>query len=111
MATQIAVFFITLLINIATGIAIFFFMLLAMNGFNESDAAYGLGAYIVLAVAVGLAVSAGAAFTAHLLRKRGFRSVVAVLCAVPLFSGVGVVVNIVCSIIGVLISEFVRVNY
>jgi hypothetical protein len=34
---------VTLLINIVIGVGIFFFMLLAMNGYSESDATYGLG--------------------------------------------------------------------
>jgi hypothetical protein len=111
MAAKLAAFFITLLINVVTGFAIFFFMLLAMNGFSESDATYGIGAYIVLAMVVGLAMSAGAAFTVYLLAKRGFRSGMAVLCAVPLFSVVGAGLNIVCSIIGVLVADYVSVHY
>ena len=41
MAPKIIAFLITLTLNIAIGIAVFFFMLLAMNGFSESDANYG----------------------------------------------------------------------
>nr|MBA3352879.1 hypothetical protein [Blastocatellia bacterium] len=57
MAIKITAFLLTLLINIAVGVAVFLFMLLAMNGYSESDATYGLGAYIVLAVIVTLLMS------------------------------------------------------
>jgi hypothetical protein len=94
------------------GVAIFFLMLLAMNGFNESDAEYGLGIYIVLAVLVSLAMSAGAVAAVHLLvMKRKLRGGIAALIAVPLFSILGAVLKIVSSIIGVLIADYIRVNY
>ena len=111
MAVKIAAFFLTLLINVVTGIAIFFFMLLAMNGFSESDAEYGLGAYIVLAAVVSLGMSTGAAFTAHLLFGRKFRGAVACSIAIVIFSLVGAALKIVCSIVGVLMADYVRVNY
>lgn len=111
MAIKVAAFLITLLINIATGVAIFFFMLLAMNGFSESDATYGLGTYIFLAIFVSLLMSSGAVVAVHVLTKRQFRGGIAVLIAVPIFSVVGAGLKIVCSIIGVLVADYVRVNY
>ena len=112
MKAKLASFFLTLIFNMCAGVAIFFLMLLAMNGFNESDAEYGLGIYIVLAVLVSLAMSAGAVAAVHLLvMKRKLRGGIAALIAVPLFSIVGAVLKIVSSIIGVLIADYIRVNY
>jgi hypothetical protein len=111
MGSKIAAFLITLIVNIAIGVAVFFFMLLAMNGYSESDASYGLVTYVVLALIVSLLMSTGAAFIAHILLKRKFSGLVSVLIAVAIFSVVGAVLKIVCSIIGVAIAEFVRVNY
>ena len=111
MAAKLSAFLMTLLINVAVGIAVFFFMLLAMNGFNESDANYGVGAYIVLALLVSLIMSAGAALTAHLFMKRGFSGIAAAAIAIPIFSILGGGLKIVCSVIGVLIADYVRVNY
>lgn len=107
---KIVAFIITFLINIVAGVVVFFLMLLAMNGYSESDASYGLGAYAVLAVIVTLLMSIGAAFVAHVLLKRKFTGLVSVLIAVPIFSVVGAGLKIVCSIIGVMIAEYVRVN-
>ena len=43
--------------------------------------------------------------------RRRFSAAVAVLTAVPAFSAIGIVLEIVSSLIGVGIAEFVRVNY
>jgi hypothetical protein len=110
MKVKLASFFLTLLINIAVGVVIFFFMLLAMNGFSETDAEYGLAAYIILALLVSLVMSVGAALTVPFLMKRQFHSAIAVLIIVPAFSIAGALLKIACSIIGVLIADYVRVN-
>ena len=101
----------TLLIYVSIGVVIFFFMLLAMNGYSESDATYGLGAYIVLALIVSLIMSLCAALLAHIFMKRNFRGWTSALIAVPLFSVIGGGLKIVCSIVGVAIAEYVRVHY
>ena len=111
MPAKIVTALITLLINVAIGVVVFFFMLLAMNGYSESDATYGFGAYIVLALIVSLIMSLSAGFLTHVLMKRNFRGWTSALIAVPVFSIVGAVLKIVCSIIGVSVAEFVRVNY
>jgi hypothetical protein len=111
MAAKLSAFFVTLLINIVAGVALFFFMLLAMNGYSESDATYGLGFYIVLAVLVSLVMSTGAWFAVQLMIKRKFHGAVAALIAIPVFSVIGAGLKVMLSIIGVLISEYVRVNW
>jgi hypothetical protein len=87
------------------------FLLLAMNGYSESDATFGLGVYIVLALLVSFSMGAGAFMTVSILKTRDFRGTVAVLIAVPMLSVIGAGLQIVCSIIGVLTAEFVRVHY
>ena len=102
---------ITFLINVAAGVVIFFFLLLAMNGYSESDAIYGLGAYIVLGLIVSLIMSTFAALLVHVLMKRNFRGWTAGLIAVLIFSVIGLGLKLVCSVVGVAVSEYVRVNY
>ncbi|HEX6124870.1 MAG TPA: hypothetical protein VFZ23_05795 [Pyrinomonadaceae bacterium] len=111
MSAKVAAFIITLVLNIAIGVAVFFFLLLAMNGYSESDATYSFAAYIVLAVIVSLLMSSGAAIVAHVLLKRHFSGVVSVLIAVPIFVVAGLGLKIACSIIGVLVAEYVRLKY
>jgi hypothetical protein len=105
MAAKIAAFFITFLINAAIGVVIFFFMLIAMNGFSENDAEKGLMAYGILAFFVSIFASTCAFLLAGYLLKKGFNGAVATLIAVPIFSVVGGVLKVVCSIIGIAIAE------
>ena len=52
MASKIVALTATLIVNIIAAIIILFGMLVAMNGFSESDATWGLGAFVVLALVV-----------------------------------------------------------
>ena len=111
MTAKIAAFLITLLVNIAIGVLVFFFMLIAMNGYSESDATYGLGAYIVLALLVSFLMGLCATAVTQVLLKRNFRPLRAVSISIAAFSFVGIGLEVVCVLIGVLTAEFVRVNY
>ena len=99
------------LVNLAVGIVVFFFMLLAMNGFSESDANYGIATYIILAVVVTILMAVFAVAAVHILLKRNWGAAGAVILAIVIFSGVGAGLKVVCSIIGVLVADFVRVNF
>ena len=90
---------------------ILFFMLLAMNGFSESDANYGFVTFIVLAILVSLLMASLAAAAVHLLTKRGFKTLSGLLIGIGSFTILGLVLKVVCSIIGVLVADFVRTNY
>lgn len=111
MAAKITAFLLTFLLNIAAGIVILFMMLVAMNGLSGSDAEWGLGAYILFAVLASIVTSVGAVLLVHILLKRQFSAVVSTLIAIPIFTVVGIVIEIVCSLIGIGIADYVRVNY
>lgn len=111
MTTKIAAFFITLFVNIVIGVVVFFFLLLAMNGYSESDASYGLGAYVVLALLVSFVMAAGALVGVRVLTKREVRAWIAGLVAVTIFSVIGGGLKIACALIGVLVADYVRVHY
>jgi len=101
----------TALLNLAVGFIVFFLMLLAMNGFSESDANYGIVAYIILAVAATILMALLAAATVYLLMKRGWGAAGSVILGVVIFSGVGAGLKVVCSVIGVLVADFARVHF
>jgi tetrahydromethanopterin S-methyltransferase subunit C len=111
MAAKITTFILTFLLNVAIGVAIFFFLLLAMNGFTESDASYGLGTYIVSAFLVSLSMATIAVVIVGTMTKRQFRAVGAAAMAVFGFALLGGVLKIGCAVIGLFVAEFVRVNY
>ena len=111
MPAKILAALVTLLINVVIGVVIFVFLLLAMNGYSESDATYGLGVYVVLGLIVSLTMSLLATLLVHILMKRNLRGWTAALIAIPLFSVIGLGLKIVCSIAAVAVAEYVRVNY
>lgn len=110
-AVKITIFLLTLIANITFAVVVFAAMIIAMNGFSESDATYGLAGYGVLAVIVGLTCSAIAVLLATRLLKRELGPFAAGAIAVVALSVVGVALNVVCGIIGVAIAEFVRVKF
>ena len=102
---------ITLIINVAAGTVVFFGLLLALNGYSESDATWGLITYLVLAVIVSVTMTVLAATSVHLLMKRGISALMSAVLAVLAFSIIGAVLKFVCSLVGVAVVEFMRVNY
>lgn len=110
MLSKILAFSLTLAIDAATGIFIFIMMLVAMNGYSESDAGWGLIAYGVLAAVVSVAAGIGSAMLAVRLIRRQFSVLLALLISIPVFSILAIALQIGCSLIGVGVAEFVRVN-
>lgn len=111
MGAKIAASLVTMAASIAAGVTILFFMLVAMNGYGESDAAWGLGAYTLLSIVTTVAIALGAFFVTGRLLKNEFSPLASSLIAIVIFSIVGVVLEIVSSLIGVAVAEFVRVKF
>lgn len=111
MAPQIIAAAITFIATLAGAVVIFLMMIIAMNGFSGSDAEWGLIAYIGAATATIVLMSTAAVFLVRRLVRKQFSAIGAVAIAVPTFSVVGIVAEIVLSLIGIGIAEFVRVNY
>lgn len=111
MAPKIISAILTFLINIAIGVAVLAGMIIAMNGYSESDATWGLGVYVLLALIAAATTSGGAVLMTGSLIKKHFAPLVSVLIATPVFSLLGFALYIVCSFIGVGVAEFVRVKH
>lgn len=111
MAPKIIACLLTLVANVVAGLAVFFVMLIGMNGYSESDATFGIVAYVVLAVLVTILMSVSAVLLVQYLQKRKFSGVAAATIAVLVFSATGAVLKGICGLIGVGIAEFMRVNY
>lgn len=109
--TKLVAFLLTSLVLLAVGIVFLFMMLVVMNGFSEGDAMWGLGIYVFLTLIVIGAMGTGAtSLTARFLKKE-FSPLVACLIAVPVFSLVGIVCEVVASLVGVAAAEIVRRNF
>ena len=101
----------TLLLNIAAGVAIFFILMMSLNGYRENDAAYGLSTYAVLAGIVTISMTAAAFYAAHQLLRNGFRNWVAILLSTMVFSIFGTVLKVFFSLVGIGVAEYYRANH
>jgi hypothetical protein len=111
MAAKVAAAIITFLISIAVAAVTLFVMLVAMNGYSESDAAWGLGAFILLSVLIAVGSGAVAFLFTGRLMKRAHPPFVAAVIAVLACAPAPIVLEIGASLIGVGISELVRKNF
>ena len=102
---------ITMVASIAAAVVVCFVMLLAMNGFSESDSMWGLGAYVLLALMVVILSSSGALFLVGFLTKKQFSPVVCMFIAVLVFSILSIGLEIICSLVGVGVAELIRVKF
>ena len=99
------------LISVVIGVIVLFIMLIAMNGFSESDANWGFGAFILLTLLFSASLGFLAFIVCGALIKRGFKPFVSALIAVPMSSIVAVGLEVAASAAGIAIAEYVRVNY
>lgn len=110
MPAKIAAFLITLTLNVLVGIVLLMALILAMNGYSESDAMYGLATYVILALLASVVAAAAAVFITGMLIKREFRALISTLIAIAVFTLVGAVAIAICAVVGIGVAEAVRVN-
>lgn len=111
MTAKIVAAIITCVLNLAIGLAVLAILVISLNGFSARAGQAALITYIVLALIVSIAMSVGAFLLTGYLIKKEFSGTIAALTAVPVFFIIGAVLKIVCVFIGILIAEFVRVNF
>ncbi len=111
MAAKIIAFIGTLLISLVSAIVFFFGMLVVMNGFSESDATWGLGVYAIISIGASLLMSVSAVLLTGVLIKRQLHAAVAAVISILAFSLISVGIEVIGSLIGVAVADYVRVNY
>lgn len=111
MPAKIASLIITILLSVAVAIGVFAFMIIAMNGYSEGDATWGLGVFAVLGLIVSLSAGVAAHFFAGVLVKKQFSLLLSASVAVPVCTIVAIVLEIIAALIGVGVAELVRVNF
>lgn len=111
MAAKISALVGTLLINFLIGIAVFFVLIIAMNGYSESDATYGIVTFIASGLLVTLLMGLGALLTVNFLAKRQYSGAASVLIAIVIFSVIGAVLKALCGLVSVGVAELVRINF
>jgi len=111
MFARIAAMLTTLLLGIAVGVVIAAILVVVMNGYGESEATWGLGVYALATLIIAVFGGATAYYFTGVFIKKEFSPIFAVLTSVPVVTVVAVVLEIVAAMIGVGISEIVRVNF
>jgi hypothetical protein len=111
MAAKIIAAIATLLIDGAAIVAVLFMMLIAMNGFNESDAMPGLITYLILSAVISLLMAAAAFFIAGKFINRQVNSIASVVLSILIAGVVSIAGIVVACVAGIGIAEYVRVNY
>ena len=102
-------FVITVAINLVIGAICLFFLLMALNGFHESDANWGIGAFLltVLFASAGTALAAAGAVHLKMSRKK-WGAAISLAVFVPLFVIVGGTINSAGIVIGALVADIAR---
>ena len=111
MLPKLISFLLTLFVLLAAATVILFMMLLAMNGFSESEATWGLGGYVVLVLLLTGAMSTGAWLLTGRFIGKQFSPLVSCLISIPIFSLIGIAGDVICSLISVALAEVVRVHF
>ena len=111
MAVKIAAAVITFLLVLAAAVVVLATMILAMNGYQESDVTWGLGGFVILSLIVMALMSLAAFLGAGALKKRQYGSLAVVIVPVLVSAILGVGLEIVSGGLGIAIAEVVRVNF
>lgn len=108
MMAKIISFLVTLAANIAIGVAVFFMLIVILNGFAERDATWGIYGYVGLAIVASLVLAALATVATGLMMKRNIHPALSVILPIIGFSVLGGVVKSVLMFVGMVIAEIVR---
>ena len=109
MLPKVIAFVITFAVNLVIAAACLFFLLLALNGFYESDANWGIGAFLMIALFASAGTALVAAGGVHfLMSRKGYGAALSLAIFVPLFIIVGGTINSTGIVIGALVADIVR---
>lgn len=108
MAANIITFLLILLINLAVGFGLLFFMALALNGFSERDSNYAFLIFIGGGIIVSFLTAAAGVFLLKFLTNRNWNPILSVLFSAAAFSILGFIINFVVWFIGILAADMVR---
>lgn len=102
-------FVITVTINLVIGAICLFFLLMALNGFRESEANWGIGAFLLTVLFASAGTALAAAGAVHfMMSRKGYGAAMSIAIFVPLFVIVGGTINSAGIVIGALVADIVR---
>lgn len=108
MTAKLITAFLILGINFAIGFGLFFFLLLALNGFSERDANFAFIIYIGGAVLITILTAIGGFFLVNFLMKKEWNPFAAASLSVLAFVILGFILKFAVFFIGILAAESMR---
>lgn len=108
MGAKVAAFLITLIAMVILAVVGFVVLILALNGYSESDATWSFASYGILAFLLVFAFACVAGGVTHLLITKEFTSKSAAMLGILIGCVVGFIGLFICIVIGVLIAEYFR---
>lgn len=108
---NIASAIITFVLLIASAVAWFFFLMLALNGFSERDATPAMIFFAVWTLLTALGLAVGSFFLTKFLIGKAFNAILAVILSVVAAVGVGFVVDFGGLVASAIIASEVRDSY
>jgi len=106
--TKAAAALLTLVFTTGAGVVVLVFMLIAMNGFSESDATWGIIGYLVLALILTVLATIAASSLAGRFFDRNMHGALAALLAAVICSVVAAGLVAVSGFVGAAIAEILR---
>jgi len=107
MAAKVISALISFLILAAVGIVAGFFLLVALNGFGERDAMWGLGTYVLLVLVIAAGMSFAAVLIVGAFAKRQVGQVMSIVITGPICVGVGTILIFVSTIVAAAVTNIV----
>lgn len=110
MTAKIITFLVIGGVNLAVSVFLVFFLMLALNGFSESDATYAFLFFIIGALVIAVLSGILGIVLLNFFINKSFRSISASIISILIFSILGAVINIALLFGGIIIAEIVRTS-
>lgn len=108
---KIASGIITFVLLLGAGCGLFFFLLLALNGFSEREANFALVFYSIWILFFAIIFGIAGFFIAKFLLAKSFNAILALILSIVVASGIGALIDFGGLIISTLIASEIRNSY
>ncbi len=108
MNPKITTYILTFVANVATGIVMLVALIVALNGFMERDARWGMWTFIILMILASVTLPLLAMLSVDMLMRRRMKALTSGLIATIGFSVIGFVVDLGLVFLATVIAEVIR---
>lgn len=102
---------VTLVLMIVVGLCLFFFLMLALNGFSERDANPAMIFYTIWMIFFAILFGIVSFFFTKFLIAKSFNAIVAVILSVIVTTGIGAAIDFGGLLVSTIIASEVRQSY